>query len=272
MGHKPPSLAEVQSRFQAALIDGRDDVLGLIPPNSRTTNAVLFGVYRHAYVARLVEILRGAHPLLARYMGDEGFEQMANSYVARYPSRHANARWYASDVPDLLLREPFASERELREIALIEQQLDFAFDAADGAVLDLSALSAHAPETWGGLAFVPHPSAATLTLGTNAFEIWLALRNEDEPPRAEIRSEAQIFLVWRQGGVPRIRGLGVEERMLWIEASRGRPFAVLAELAAMYGEPDTAAMRVASYLAGWLGAGLISEAVTAAREAARVEA
>ncbi|HYD16002.1 MAG TPA: DNA-binding domain-containing protein [Hyphomicrobium sp.] len=270
MAHKPPSLAEVQSRFQAALMDGSDDVLRLIPPNSRTTNTVLFGVYRHAYVARLIEVVRNAYPLLSLYMGDERSTAMARRYVALYPSRHANARWYATDVPELLAQNDFAAEPGLREISLIEKQLDLAFDAPDGAVLDLAALSAHAPETWGELSFVPHPSAATLPLQTNAFDIWLALKNEEATPAAKQLPEAQTFLVWRQDGVPRIRGLGEEERMLWTEASRGKSFGGLAEMAAVYDDPDTAAMRVAGYLAGWLGVGMISEAVTAAREAARV--
>jgi len=257
MAHNPPSLAEVQSRFQSALIDGADDILRLIPPNSRTTNEVLFGVYRHAYVARLIEVVRGAYPLLARYMGDERFAEMASRYVARYPSRHANARWFASDVPEMLAGDDFAAEPELREIALIEKQLDAAFDAPDGTVLDLAALALHPPDAWDDLVFVPHPSAASLTLRTNAFDIWLALNNGDMPPPARISPEAQTFLVWRQEGVSRIRVLGPEERMLWSEAARGKPFGGLAEMAATFDDPGTAALRVAQYLHGWLAAGLL---------------
>ena len=56
-----PTLAELQDRFQAAVIAGDDDILALIPGNSRTTNDVLLGVYRHAYVARLVEVVASDH-------------------------------------------------------------------------------------------------------------------------------------------------------------------------------------------------------------------
>lgn len=259
MPHEAPSLAELQRRFQAAIVDGSDDVLALIPANSRTSNAVLLGVYRHAYAARLVEVVRGAYPLLAQYLGDVAFEAMARRYVALYPSRHTNARWFASDVPELLGHE-FAASPELCDIALIERQLDLAFDAVDAPVLDLATLAAHPPEAWGGLVFVPHPSAALLTLGTNAFEIWLALKNEEAAPDAVFLSAPQTYLVWRREGVPSIRRLEDEERMLWIEAERGKPFGGLAEMAAIFAEPDTAALRVAQYLNGWLAAGLLSEA------------
>lgn len=257
-----PSLAELQRRFQAAIVDGADDVLALIPPNSRTTNGVLFGVYRHAYVARLIEVVRSAHPLLARYMGDAQFDAMARSYVALYPSHHANARWYASDVPELLAHESFRASPELRELALLERQLDLAFDAADATVLDLSVLAAHAPETWGGLTFVPHPCVGLLTFRTNAFDLWLALKNEEPAPDVQLFAEPQAYLVWRHEGTPTVRPLASEERMLWTEAAGGKSFAGLAEMAATFDDPDTAAVRVAQYLNGWLSAGLISDAVT----------
>lgn len=262
MRREMPSLAELQRRFQAAVVEGADDVLALIPSNSRTTNAVLLGVYRHAYVARLIEVLRSAHPVLARYMGEERFEEMARCYVALYPSRHANARWYASDVPDLLVHESFAGSPELREIALLERQLDLAFDAADATVLDLSALAVHPPETWGHMIFVPHPSAGLLQLQTNAFDIWRAIRNEETAPGAQHLAEPHAFLVWRREGTPTVRRLGAEEEMLWTEATRGKSFSGLAEMAAVFDEPDTAAVRVAEYLNGWLLAGLLSAAMT----------
>lgn len=256
------TLAELQARFQAAVVDGSDDVLALIPPNSRTSNTVLFGVYRHAYVARLVEVVRGAYPMLALHMGEAAFEQMARQYVALFPSRHANARWYAQDVPELLSREGFSSIPELGEIALLERQLDLAFDAVDGPVLDLNALAAYPPETWGDLAFVPHPSAGLLTLRTNAFDIWRALKDDDAPPQPLLLPEPQGFLVWRRDGTATVRRLEAEERMLWQEAAGGKSFGGLMEMAAMFGDPETAPVRVAQVLNGWLAAGMLSEAVT----------
>ena len=102
---------------------GDDAVLALIPGNSRTSNGVLLGVYRHAYVARLVEVVRAAHPLLAAYMGDDAFEAMARRYVAGHPSRQPNARWFAAHVPDFLGEPPFDAAPWLGEIALIERWL-----------------------------------------------------------------------------------------------------------------------------------------------------
>lgn len=265
-----PSLAELQARFQAAVVDGADEVLALIPPNSRTTNAVLLGVYRHAYAARLVEVVRSAYPILAGRMGAEAFERMARRYVALYPSRHANARWYASDVPELLAQGEFQASPDLHEIAQLERQLDLAFDAADAPVLDLAALAQHPPETWGQLVFVPHPSVALLMLQTNAFDIWRAMRAGNTPPQLLHLPQRRAYLVCRSEGTPTIRLLEDEERMLWMEAAGGKSFGGLAEMAATYDEPDTAALRVAQYLNGWLSSGLISKAMTLCGDGARM--
>jgi hypothetical protein len=272
MPRKPPTLAELQATFQAAVMAGSDDVLALIPPNSRTSNAVLLGVYRFAYVARLVEVVRNAYPMLARYMGDDAFGRMAERYVRATPSRHANARWYAAEVPEFLGGEAYGRWPELREIALLERQLDLAFDAPDGSVLDLAALSRYAPDAWPFLAFKPHPAAALLTFRTNAFDLWVMLKNEEPAPEGRVRDEPQSLLVWRRDGVANARVVGDEERMLWTEAGRGLRFGGLAEMAATYAAPDEAALRVAGYLNGWLSAGLLSEAMTGGREAGKLRA
>jgi hypothetical protein len=81
---------------------------------------------------------------------------------------------------------------------------------------------------------------------------------------------SQSFLVWRWDGVPNVRRVAAEERMLWIESGRGATFGGLAELAATYDAPDEAALRVAQYLNGWLSAGLLSEAMTRTAERVRV--
>jgi hypothetical protein len=268
--NSPPTLADLQSQFQAAIVGGSNDVLALIPPNSRTGNDVLFGVYRFAYSARLVEVIRNAYPMLAKYMGGEAFHRLAERYVVQYPSRHTNARWYSVDVPDLLAEAEYSTLPVLREIALLERQLDQAFDAPDASVLDLAALAQHPPETWSALVFTPHPSVAMLTFRTNAFEVWVALKNDQAVPEAVVLDLPQSLLVWRWGTVPNVRKVEAEERMLWIEAGRGKPFGGLAEMAAIYDTPEEAALRVAQYLNGWLSSDMLSEAMTTEVERVRV--
>lgn len=266
MGVKPPTLAELQEHFLQAVMCGDGTVLRYIPPNSRTTSETLLGVYQHAYGARLVEVVRNDHPVLAAYMGDEAFADMARRYVAAHPSRHPNARWFASRLPEFLAHDAeYRAYAELSEIATLEQTLGLAFDAEDAETLDVSGLAQYPPESWGDLSFVPHPSASLLCFSTNAFEIWLALKDEDEPPLAIRHDEPQRLLVWRREVTPAVRVALPEEAMMWSEAAKGVCFSRLCELVAVFGGADGADLRSAGYLLGWLNEGLLTGAAAQTR-------
>lgn len=259
---QPPALADLQRKFLDAVMRGDNSILEHIPANSRTTNATLLGVYQHAYAARLIEVVRNDHGVLATYMGDEAFEAMARRYIAAHPSRRPNARWFASALPEFLaVSEDTRGVAELTEIAALEWALGNAFDAADGPVLDVAGLAKHPPETWGGLTFVPHPSASLLRSRTNAFEIWRALKDEAAPPSAKMLTEPEALLIWRRETTPRVRSVQPEEAMMWAEAVRGTTFSRLCELVAVFGGADGADVRSAGALLGWLNEGLLSSVV-----------
>jgi hypothetical protein len=259
MSLKPPTLAELQQQFLHAVVYGDASVLNYIPPNSRATRETLLGVYQHAYGARLVEVVRNDHPALAAYMGDEAFSSMARSYVAAHPSRYQNARWFASKLPQFLSGDAnYRAYAELFEIAALEQTLGLAFDAKDADVMSVADMALHSPESWGELAFVPHPSASLLSFATNAFEIWQALKDEREPPIATGRDEPQRLLVWRRVATPSVRVIQPEEAMMWSEATKGLCFSRLCEFVALFGGMDGAALRAAGHLLGWLNDGLLT--------------
>jgi hypothetical protein len=262
------TLAELQRRFQDAVMAGDDAILDLIPDNSRTSHEVLLGVYRHAYVARLAEIVASDHPVLALYMGDEAFDAMARAYVAARPSHHPNVRWFSRGLPEFLSSTaPYASRPELCELALLERALNDAFDARNAPVLDLAELARHRPERWGDLCFTPHASVARLDLETNAFAMWRALKDGAAPPPVTRLDERQHLIVWRRENMSTVRTLGPEEVMMWNEAAGAVRFSVLCELVATYDDPDGAPLRAAQYLQSWIVAGMLSEArlVTATR-------
>lgn len=254
-------VARLQEAFQRAILTGDDAVLSEILDGPRESRETLFGVYRNAYVQRLVEILGGEFPALKAHMGDDDFESAARAYVAAHPSRHRNARWIGVDLPGFLAAAtPFAASPELSEIAALECALSDAFDAADAPVLTLGDLAAVPPDDWAALRFRAHPSARRLDLATNACAIWSALAEGEPTPDAEALDEPERLIVWRSDVTPMLRPLGVEEAMLWDEAARGHAFGQLCAMAATYDDPKGAAARAAGYLVGWINAGALSGA------------
>ncbi|MBR0799218.1 putative DNA-binding domain-containing protein [Bradyrhizobium jicamae] len=253
--------ARQQSEFQRGILAGDDAILAEILDSPRETRATLFGVYRHAYGSRLVEAMRNDHELLHRYLGDDTFDEMGHAYVKARPSEHPNLRWFSQGLPDFLRSsEPYSNHPVLADLAALEQALNDAFDAPEGAVLALEAMAGFAPERWNGLVFTPHPSARRIELSTNAAAIWMALKDEETPPEAETLAEPSSLLIWRQDTTPMFRELPVEEAMMWDEAGNGIPFGVLCEMLATYDDPDGAAARGATYLHGWITAGLLTAA------------
>lgn len=251
--------------FQDAILKGGDEVLRFIPASSRTNAGVLFDVYRNAYVGRLVEIIGNDHPLTASYLGAEAFDDLARGYVAAHPSTTPNARWVSRHLADHARTTPrFAPHSQVGDLIAIEAALSTAFDAADDAVLSISALQSLAPEHWDRLVFQAHASAQRLTLTSNAFALWVALKDDDDVPEAMTETREEL-LIWRHETTPMVRTLGAEEAMMWDEAAKGVRFGVLCEMLATFDDPETSALRAAGYMQGWLTSGALSRATVAAR-------
>ena len=248
--------ARQQAAFQQGILTGDDTVLAEILDSPREKRETLYGVYRYAYGSRLVEAMRNDHALLHSYLGDEMFDEMGHAYVKARPSEHPNLRWFSQGLPEFLkTAEPYCNHPILADLAALEKGLNDAFDAAEGEVLELSAMAGFAPEQWNDLTFQPHPSAARLDLSTNASAVWLALKNDETPPDATTLEEPSRILIWRQDTTPMFRELPAEEAMMWDEAAAGIPFGVLCEMLATYDDPDNAAARGAGYLHGWITSG-----------------
>ena len=63
------SLKEIQESFQRGILAGDDSILAEIRDSAKEDRNALFGVYRHAYVARLAEVLADDYEQLHAYLG-----------------------------------------------------------------------------------------------------------------------------------------------------------------------------------------------------------
>lgn len=254
-------LADLQAQFQSAILDGGDSVLAHIPNSPLETKETLFGVYRNAYVLRLIGILEHDFERLHTYAGDERFDSLARAFIAANPSHTPNARWYGQELPEFIAAHPeTAGYPALVAIAKLEGSLNDVFDAEDVPILTLKALAAFAPDDWARLTFLPHSSARRMNSDINLTEIWQALADEETPPPVRTLSTPEHVLLWRQDVMPKLRVLASEEAMMWDEAVKGVPFGVLCEMLATFDDPEDAPLRAAQYLKGWIEMGLLQGA------------
>lgn len=253
------TLKELQETFQRGILAGDDTILAEVNDSASEEREVLFGVYRHAYVARLAEALAADYEQLHAYMGDAGFAQLAKAYVGAHPSDQRNARWFGRHLPDYLRQTPvYAGHPEVAELAALEKALNDAFDGPDAEPLSVLHLAALTPEDWPALELRPHPTAIRLSFATNAVDIWSALKAETAPPKLRALAEPIMVLVWRQDVMARFRPFAAEEAMMWNEAAKGVRFGALCEMVATFGGEDGAELRAASYLKSWVDMGMLA--------------
>jgi len=261
-----PSLHEVQALLQAAILNADDHVLAALTDGAHAPRHTLLGVYRHAYTARLIEVLTRDYPLLRGYMVDDQFDRLADAFISAHPSRSPNVRWFGAPFPEFLATHALASGHvQFAELAAIERAVADAFDSPDAPVLGLADLAVYAPEEWERLTFSLHPSVTLLEGSTNAFAIWRALKDEEPPPTAEPLSPSQHIVVWRQGTTPKVRLMHDEEAMMFREAGKGVRFGVLCEMLATFDDPGNAPARAAGYLQSWMMSDMLTSAALSMR-------
>lgn len=251
------TLAEVQSKFQAGILEDDRVVLASIADSHRTDRATLFSVYYDAYRLRLAEFLSNDYPILRTRLGDEAFGRLVEDYILSAPSRQRNARWYGARLPEFM--QAAASWRTSRgaiDLARFERALSDAFDAADAPLISIDALAKVSPEDWPRIAFEFHPSFMLLDLARGTAELHEALINEKAPPGVPQGEEAVIF--WRNDNQSFYRLVAEIERTALIEAERGEKVSDICALLAFQAGDEDVTQRFAGFLSQWLADGLVT--------------
>lgn len=250
-----------QQQLAAAIRDGSDP--GHLLAGDFTTG---LEVYRHAYRERLAEALADNYTVLARALGDEAFDALAQAYIAAWPSRHPSIRWFGHELAEFMTTagDDLVPHASLADFARMDWALRNAFDAADAPLLQPATLAALNPDDWAGLQLRLHPSVQRVSLAHAVEPAWLALREwqpgEDQPELDEPVALEHTLLAWRQHGETRWRSLEPLEAALLQAVAEGEPFAGLCERAALaLDDAGAAAPAVIALLQGWLSNGLLQD-------------
>lgn len=252
-----PNLRQRQRQFAAGLAGPRRDVLDALlrPLCGQSPRS---SVYRHAYRARLTAALRSNHPVLHRVLGDDGFDAMAEAYLAEQPSQQPSIRWFGHRLADWLQSRAHAGEQPpaLADLARMEWALGLSFDAADAPACPPTRLAALPAANWPAQRFAPHPSVQLLDLHWAVEPLWQALTQDPDADTDAPQPQAHVLLVWRAGLDTRWRSLPDDEAGLLRQTLAGDSVARLCETAAG-SHGDRAAATVAAALQRWLAAGLL---------------
>ena len=256
------TLPSLQGEFQDFLLDRPNEFSARVKRSSKASEAALLNIYRHAYGARLVEVLGNDYPALKVMMGAEPFATMGKAYIAAYPSRHPSARWVGGKLVPFLRNDPvYAKQPALAEMAAFEWAQAGAFDAADIEPANFQQLAAIPVESWPELRFRFVPSLRRLTFAFDIPSLWLAI-NEGESGEAPLAAAPRQseWLIWRAGLEVRFRPLEDDEAWAIDAAAEDADFAALCEGVGRWVDPEQAALKAAELIKGWLDSALIDDA------------
>jgi len=140
------------------------------------------GIYRHAWIARLVGCLEEDFPAVAHAVGAEAFHALARAYVLACPPRSWNiARAGDRFAAFVAAREGLAHREFLAELATLEWTVTSLLDREGPAPMDPAVLRDLPPERIAAARFRPAATAALLdfTYPVNAY--FQAVRDGGKP-------------------------------------------------------------------------------------------
>lgn len=249
-------LAQGQADFLACLLDEA----ALLPAGWDARRAAGMAVYRNAYRARLVDVLRDTFERTARLVGDDAFRRAAAHHLITHPP----AGWtidlagagFAETCADL-----FAADLDVAEVAWLEWAMHRAFTAADGDPLSVAGFAAATAGfeagQWEALRFELMPGTAMRPVTHDVVKLWETLAGPPCKPVLERLRQPQWVLIWREGERPVFVLVSEADGRALEELRRGGSFGgVCASLADSAGLAD-AASAAAALLLGWLERGVI---------------
>jgi hypothetical protein len=252
------TLATLQEQLQAHVLASERAIECQIVGAGSDDVAARLAIYSDAYRLRLTEALASNYPALAKLLGVADFATLAGAYIVSHVPHKPSIRYYGDVLGEFLSTN--AAYREvplLAELAAWEWAMTEVFDAADAATVTAETLARLSPEEWAQLRFTIHPSVRQIDLRWNIPPLWTALTSDQPRPAPELNAVSQAWLQWRESLQVRFRSLDVAEAaaLRWIAGQQS--FGDMCERLCDIIDEAEAPTRAATYLRGWVCAGLI---------------
>jgi hypothetical protein len=157
-------------------------------------------IYRHAYTARLSEVLAENFAKTLLFMGSDTFDSHALQYALAHPPQTRSLNRYGAQFPEFL-RALYPHNPELFELAQLEWDLRTRFDGPDVPALTPEQAQRD-DDAWLTQADVLHPSVLLRSVHTNATQLWKAIDADDAVPPAICSEVPRSLVVWRKNWQP----------------------------------------------------------------------
>ena len=229
-----PTLHELESAVLRAILDGDASQGAALLRGDETAAARRLALHANNARTNFMDSLRASFPAVRRLVGDDYFDQCADAFRARHPSRRGDLQFTGSDfAPFMAQRHAGSGHFYLGDVARFEWLYQEALIAADHAPLDPRRLAALTPQQTPNLRFRLHPAARLFASLFPVLDIWNAnVAHAAEPPLIDLGAGADRVLIARTGGRVGFQRLSAGEHRFLDAIARHEPFAGAIEAAA----------------------------------------
>lgn len=254
------NLNELQQAFIDYLVKGDARIVHGIVNQGAISAETRLHIYSNAYRQRLCETIDSDHSMLGMYLGDDLFDQMMVGYIEHYPSNTHSLRYFADQLPTFLQSmAPFSEHPYISELARFERRLLDVFDAPTAETVTIQQLKALSPDSWPTMTLRFHPSVHLFKCSWNSVEIWQALKQEKEPPKAHSQPNCN-WLLWRNPArLSEFASLNQAQNAFLETALGGKNFAEMCEVLLQFVDERDVSLLAVQTLTELINAGAVSQ-------------
>ncbi|MFT4874182.1 putative DNA-binding domain-containing protein [Congregibacter sp.] len=251
------TLSARQEEFLAHVLDDER----ALPSAWTPRHAAGMAIYRNAYRTRLVDALRSTYERTSRWVGEDAFRQAAAHHVISHPP----TSWTLDDVgegfPDTL-RELFAGDPEVAELAWLEWAMHRCFVCADVSPIDAAgfgeATASFQEDDWASMRLTFLPGTYLTKISHDIAELWRALKHEDAAAPEYAVSTPLYCIVWREDLKPVFMQVDATEGQALDLLLEGASYADTCDAITEQLGEDEAVAKAGAMLGRWLHHGMLA--------------
>jgi hypothetical protein len=223
MMRNDPNLVAIQHWLLTAITDPAappaDETDSVLTASDSQSTTQRLAIYRDAYLARLLEVLRDQFPCTRFAVGDELFDQFAIGYLRQFPPHAYTLARLADNLVDYLDQSrPADWGAFVVELARLEQAIDHVFDAPGPEELPPFSLPEHTSEN---LVLQLAPGFTLLSLTHPVSTFYTAWKAGQQPKWPSL--QPQFVALLRRDYIVRRHELNAVQFKLLLALNRGTP-------------------------------------------------
>lgn len=250
-------LLRAQNDFLASILDDAAP----LPAGWDARRAAGMAVYRNAYRARLVDVLRDTFERTARLVGDNAFRQAAAHHLITCPPANWTIDLAGEGFP-ATCAGLFANDLDVAEVAWLEWAMHRAFTAADREPLTVAGFAAltaeFGAEKWDQLRLEFMPGTAVRPVTHDLVNLWAVLAEPSPTFKVEKLREPQWVLLWREDERPVFVLVSEANGRALADLQLGGTFGRVCAVLSGKSDPAEAAAAAGAMLLSWLELGVVS--------------